>query len=55
MAVSSINAMVPPPRSSRRATSAHPPVYNVPTMKEWKAQRERASAIPLWRRLIGRA
>lgn len=50
----SINPMVPPARCDRRATSAHPPVYGVPSMQEWQAQRRRAAAAPLWRRLLGR-
>ena len=51
----SINAMVPPPRSDRRATSAHPPVYNVPSMAKWQEERDkRRAAAPLWRRLLGR-
>ncbi len=49
----SINAMVPPARTDRRATSAHPPVYGVPSMAEWQEQRRRAAAASLWRRLIG--
>ena len=56
--MSSINAMVPPPRSSKRATSALPPLpegTRVPSMAEWKAERERIAAAPFWRRLIGRA
>lgn len=46
--------MVPPPRRDNRATSAHPPVYGVPSMAEWQEQRRRAAAAPLWRRLLGR-
>lgn len=53
--MSSVNPMVPPPRCDRRATSAHPPLYGVPTMKQWEAQRERARALPWWRRLLGRS
>lgn len=44
----SINAMVPPPRSSTRATSAHPPVKHVP-FAEWKARRQPKPSI--WARL----
>ena len=47
--------MVPPPRRDSRATSAFPPVYNVPSMAEWEAERDRRAAAPFWRRLIGRA
>jgi len=46
--------MVPPPRSSTRATSAHPPVFGVPSGKEWR-QRHTAPHPSLFDRLFRRS
>ncbi len=34
--MTSINPMVPPARRSARASTAHPPLFGVPTGKEWR-------------------
>jgi len=43
--------MTPAYRTSRNATSAHPPIYNVPTTSQWL---NRNPARPNWlRRIMG--
>lgn len=39
--------------SSKRATSAHPPVYNVLGMGEWQALRH-VPRVGLWHRIVRR-
>lgn len=54
--MSRVHTPIPASRRSTCATSAHPPLYGVPTMKKWEEEREkRRAAAPFWRRLIGKS
>jgi len=48
--MSRVNAMVPPARRDNRATSAHPPLYGVPSGKEWRERHNRPQP-SIWARL----